>query len=42
MTKAQLLKDYAEVYELEHGGWLVKTRAGRFVVLTADGRQGAA
>jgi hypothetical protein len=44
--KTQLLKVYAEVYELERGGWLCKTRgvgggpgvrAGIVVVVQAGG-----
>ena len=39
MTTSQLRREHAEVYELERGGWLVKTRAGRWLALDADGRQ---
>jgi len=39
MTKRELLKHYAEVYELERGGWLCKRRDGRFVVVDVEGRE---
>lgn len=39
MTKTQLLRTYAEVAELERGGWLCKRRDGRWVVVDADGRE---
>ena len=39
MTKRDLLRHYAEVYELERGGWLCKRRGGAFVVVDADGRE---
>lgn len=42
ITKAQLLKAYAEAYELERGGYICKRRDGRWVVVTADGREVAA
>lgn len=38
MTKAQLLKEYVEVYELNGGGWLVKTKTGQWKALDSDGR----
>ncbi len=39
ITRAQLLTRYAEVYELERGGWLCKTRQGRWVVVTTEGQE---
>lgn len=39
MTKRDLLHRYAEVYELERGGWLCKRRDGRFVVVDVEGRE---
>lgn len=39
ITRAQLLARYAEVYELERGGWLCKTRQGRWVVVTVEGQE---
>ncbi len=38
MTKAQLLKLYTEVYELNGGGWLVKTKTGQFIALDSSGQ----
>jgi len=39
ITRAQLLTRYAEAYELERGGWLCKTRAGRWVVVDMEGQE---
>ena len=39
MTKSQLLRTYAEVAELERGGYICKRRDGRWVVVTVDGRE---
>lgn len=39
MTKTQLLRTYAEVAELDGGGWLCKRRDGRWVVVDKDGRE---
>lgn len=39
ITRAQLLTRYVEVYELERGGWLCKTRAGRWVVVDVEGQE---
>mgnify|MGYP000939987008 FL=1 len=41
MSKAQLLKAYAEAYELDGGGYICKRRDGRWVVVTQDGREAA-
>jgi hypothetical protein len=38
-VKSRLLKLYAEVYELERGGWLCKRKSGGWVVLDADGQE---
>ena len=37
MSKAQLLKAYAEAYEPERGGYICKRRDGRWVVVSKDG-----
>ena len=39
MTKTQLLRTYAEAYELDDGGYICKRRDGRWVVVSADGRE---
>jgi len=40
MTKRDLLRHYAEVVELERGGWLCKRRAGGWwVVVTTEGQE---
>ena len=39
MSKTQLLRTYAEAYELERGGYICKRRDGRWVVVTVDGRE---
>lgn len=39
MTKSQLLRTYAEVAELERGGYICKRRDGRWVVVDKDGRE---
>lgn len=39
MSKRELLRTYAEVAELERGGYICKRRDGRWVVVTVDGRE---
>ena len=39
MTKTQLLCTYAEVAELDGGGYICKRRDGRWVVVDKDGRE---
>ena len=39
MSKRELLRTYAEAYELDGGGYICKRRDGRWVVVTADGRE---
>jgi len=39
MTKRELLRLYAEVYELERGGWLCKTRGGKWVIVDVEGQE---
>ena len=38
-TKRELLRTYAEAYELERGGYICKRRDGRWVVVDKDGRE---
>lgn len=39
ITRAHLAQRYAEVYELERGGWLCKTRAGKWVIVDGEGQE---
>ena len=39
MTKRDLLRHYAEVVELERGGWLCKTRGGKWLVVDVEGQE---
>ena len=39
MTKRELLTRYAEVYELERGGWLCKRKGGSWVIVDEEGRE---
>ena len=39
MSETQLLRTYAEVAELDGGGYSCKRRDGRWVVVTVDGRE---
>ena len=38
-TKRELLRTYAEVAELDGGGYICKRRDGRWVVVDKDGRE---
>jgi hypothetical protein len=38
-TKRRLQQQHAEVYELERGGYLCKTKAGKWIVVDANGEE---